>query len=226
MKQKPKILYAEDEESLALIVKESLESKDFEVAYCNNGTEALRIFETDNPDILVLDIMMPKKDGFTVAKEVRQKDKDVPIILLTAKTQTKDVVEGFELGANDYLKKPFSIEELIVRINSLLNRRLQKSKQRNIEIGTYTFNHISQSLIKDDQSINLTHREAELLFYLSKNKNEILERSFILNKIWGDVDFYNARSMDVFITKLRKKLSKDSDVQIINVRGIGYKLIC
>jgi len=226
MNQKMKILYAEDEESLALIVKESLESKDFEVLHCNNGDDALEIFDIKNPDIIVLDIMMPKKDGFTVAKEIRQKDKNVPIIFLTAKIQTKDVVLGFELGANNYLKKPFSIEELIVRIHSLLNRRTRKSIEQNIKIGSYTFNHIKQQLVKDEVSISLTHRESELLFYLCKNRNDILERTFILNKIWGDDDFYNTRSMDVFITKLRKKLKKDNTIQIINIRGIGYKLIC
>lgn len=226
MSQKIKILYTEDEESLALIVKESLESKGFDVIYCNNGVDALEFFEIKNPDIFVLDIMMPKKDGFTLAKEIRQKDKNVPIIFLSAKTQTKDVVDGFELGANDYLKKPFSIEELIVRIQSLLNRRTKKSTTQNIKIGTYTFNHIKQQLVKDEVSIRLTHRESELLFYLYKNRNDILERTFILNKVWGDDDFYNARSMDVFITKLRKKLQNDKNIQIINIRGIGYKLIC
>ena len=226
MKQKPKILYTEDEESLALIVKESLETKNFEVVYSPNGEDALKLFEIENPDILILDVMMPKKDGFTLAKEIRQKDKDVPIIFLTAKAQTKDVVEGFELGANDYLKKPFSIEELIVRTHSLLNRGVQKSKEQNIKIGHYTFNHIKQQLIKDEVVVNLTHREAELLFYLSKNRNDILKRSFILNKIWGNDDFYNARSMDVFITKLRKKLNKDKNIKIMNIRGIGFKLIC
>lgn len=226
MKQKPVIVYAEDEESLALIVKESLESKGFEVVYCADGFEALCKLETAYPDILVLDVMMPKMDGFTLAKKIRQNDRDIPIIFLTAKTQTKDVVEGFELGANDYLKKPFSIEELIVRVNALLNRSIEKSKQQNIKIGSFTFNHIKQQLARDNEAVNLTHREAELLFYLSKNRNEVLERTFILNKIWGDDDFYTTRSMDVFITKLRKKLSKDNNVQIINIRGIGYKLIC
>jgi len=226
MKRKTKILYAEDESSLALIVKESLESKGFEVVYYENGWDALIGFENENPDILILDVMMPKKDGFTLAMEVREKDKEIPIIFLTAKTQTKDVVEGFQLGANDYLKKPFSIEELFVRIQSLLNRRNETVKNQNIKISSYSFNHIAQQLSIDNNILNLTHREAELLYYLSKYRNEVLERSFILNKIWGDDDFYNARSMDVYITKLRKKLSRDKKIKIINLRGIGYKLIC
>lgn len=226
MNRKPKIVLAEDEEALGTIVKESLESRGFNVFYCVNGIEALALFETENPNILVLDVMMPKKDGFTTAQEVRKKDKDIPIIFLTAKTQTKDIVKGFGIGGNDYLKKPFSIEELIVRINALLNRSKQKSKEQNIKIGSFTFNHIKQQLSRANEAVNLTHREAELLFYLSKNRNEILDRAFILNKIWGDDDFYTTRSMDVFISKLRKKLNRDNDVQIINIRGIGYKLIC
>ena len=226
MKNRPKIVFAEDEEALGTIVTESLESRGFDVLFCGNGTEAIHLFEKHDPDIIVLDVMMPKKDGFTAAQEIRLKDKDVPIIFLTAKTQTKDVLEGFSKGGNDYLKKPFSIEELIVRIQSLLERRLEKSNKKTIAIGSYTFNYIKQHLIYEEQQVHLTHREAELLFYLSKNRNEILDRSFILKKIWGDDDFFNARSMDVFITKLRKKLKKDPAIQILNVRSMGYKLIC
>jgi DNA-binding response OmpR family regulator len=151
----------------------------------------------------------------------------VPIIFLTAKSQTRDVVEGFTIGGNDYLKKPFSIEELIVRINNLLNRtQLQKTSDI-LKLGQYTFNFPKQTLqYKDEPSIQLTHREAHLLFHLIKNKNQVLDRSLILNKLWGNDDFFNARSMDVFITKLRKKLSGDETIQILNVRGFGYKLIC
>ena len=226
MKNRPKIIFAEDEEALGTIVTESLESRGFDVFFCGNGTEAIHLFEKHDPDIIVLDVMMPKKDGFTAAQEIRLKDKDVPIIFLTAKTQTKDVLEGFSKGGNDYLKKPFSIEELIVRIQSLLERRLEKSNKKTIAIGSYTFNYIKQHLIHEEQQVHLTHREAELLFYLSKNRNEILDRSFILKKIWGDDDFLNARSMDVFITKLRKKLKKYPAIQILNLRSMGYKLIC
>ena len=169
--------------------------------------------------------MMPKKDGFTLAKEIRLNDKKIPIIFLTAKSQTSDVLEGFNNGGNDYLKKPFSMEELIVRINSLLNRIETKTNADNIKIGNYSFNLTKQTLENSLEIQQLTHREAQLLFHLFEKKNEILDRTFILNKLWGNDDFFNARSMDVFISKLRKKLKKDKNIQILNVRGFGYKLI-
>jgi len=150
----------------------------------------------------------------------------IPIIFLTAKSQTNDVVDGFKHGGNDYLKKPFSMEELIVRIHGLLDRAALKATKKTIDIGEYQFNYTKQQLLFQEEITSLTHREAELLFHLTEKKNEILDRSFILKKIWGDDDFFNARSMDVFITKLRKKLKNDTDVQIVNVRGFGYKLIC
>jgi DNA-binding response OmpR family regulator len=151
----------------------------------------------------------------------------IPIIFLTAKSQTRDVVEGFSIGGNDYLKKPFSIEELIVRINNLLNRTQLQKTANILEIGSYTFNFPKQLLsFKSDENIQLTHREAHLLYHLIKNKNEVLDRSLILKKLWGTDDFFSARSMDVFITKLRKKLQQDETIQIVNVRGFGYKLIC
>ncbi|WP_350292857.1 response regulator transcription factor [uncultured Croceitalea sp.] len=221
-----KILLAEDELALGQIVKESLETRNFKVLFCDNGDTAFKTYVKEKPELLVLDVMMPKKDGFTLAKEIRAQDKHIPIIFLTAKSQTKDVVEGFEHGGNDYLKKPFSMEELIVRIHALLDRnRLKKTKDQ-IKIGNYTFDYTKQKLTFNTEEVQLTHREAELLFHLSETRNEILDRSLILKKIWGDDDFFNARSMDVFITKLRKKLKKDENIQIVNVRGYGYKLIC
>jgi DNA-binding response OmpR family regulator len=223
---KPKILLAEDEASLGMIVKESLESRDFNVVHCLNGEEALQQYKALQPDILVLDVMMPKMDGFKVAKEVRKQDAQVPIIFLTAKSQPKDVVEGFESGGNDYVKKPFSIEELIVRISHLLQRKSLQSTHQEIAIGDYTFQFKKQTLqYKDQASIALTHREAHLLYHLNNNKNEVLDRSIILNKLWNNDDFFSARSMDVFISKLRKKLKQDERIQIINVRGFGYKLV-
>lgn len=221
-----KVLLAEDEASLGMIVKESLESRKFTVFHAENGEEALEIFEQEKPDILVLDVMMPKKDGFTLAKEIRQDNKQIPIIFLTAKSQTADVLEGFNHGGNDYLKKPFSMEELIVRIKALLGRIALKTNTENIKIGTYIFNFTKQTLTFSKEEQQLTHREAQLLFYLFEKKNQVLDRSFILNKLWGNDDFFNARSMDVFISKLRKKLKKDTHIQIINIRGFGYKLIC
>ena len=223
---KVKVLLAEDEASLGMIVKESLETRGFIVFHAQNGEEALGIYQTEKPDVLVLDVMMPIKDGFTLAKEIRLENKKIPIIFLTAKSQTSDVLEGFKNGGNDYLKKPFSMEELIVRIQSLLNRIELKNNVEEIRIGEYFFNLTKQTLDYSNTLETLTHREAQLLFYLHEKKNEVLDRTFILNKLWGNDDFFNARSMDVFISKLRKKLKKDSNIQILNVRGFGYKLIC
>jgi len=221
------LLLAEDEPALGMIVKESLETRGFQVLLCENGEKALSVYKKLQPELLILDVMMPIKDGFTLAKEIRQEDDTVPIIFLTAKSQTQDVVEGFTIGGNDYLKKPFSMEELIVRINNLINRtKIQKTSEI-LNIGNYVFDFPKQTLkFKTEENSQLTHREAHLLFHLIKNKNQVLDRSLILNKLWGNDDFFNARSMDVFITKLRKKLQQDESIQIINVRGFGYKLIC
>lgn len=222
-----KLILAEDEPALGQIIKESLETRNFDVTLCEDGEKAIKQYHVINPELLVLDVMMPKKDGFTLAKEIRAIDDAIPIIFLTAKSQTQDVVEGFTIGGNDYLKKPFSMEELIVRINNLLNRKKEQQQSEIIELGNYTFNFPKQILqYKLENKVQLTHREAHLLFHLIKNKNKVLDRSLILNKLWGNDDFFNARSMDVFISKLRKKLKKDSNIQIINIRGFGYKLLC
>ena len=226
MSHKISILLAEDEPALALIIKESLETRNFAVTHCLNGAEAFETCTKQQFDLLVLDVMMPKKDGFSVAKDVRKLDKKIPIIFLTAKSQTHDVVEGFTAGGNDYLKKPFSMEELIVRIHALLGRIHAEKPEEKISVGHYLFDFTKQTLQHSAQLIALTHREAELLALLIENKNEILDRSIVLKKIWGSDDFFNGRSMDVFITKLRKKLNLDPNIQIINVRGQGYKLIC
>ncbi len=221
------ILLAEDEPALGLIIKESLETRNFKVFLAENGVEAYTIYQKEDIELLVLDVMMPKKDGFTLAKEIRMEDDTIPIIFLTAKSQTQDVVEGFTIGGNDYLKKPFSMEELIVRINNLLDRTKIQKRSEVLKIGDFVFDFPKQTLqFKDENKVQLTHREAHLLFHLIKNKNEVLERSLILNKLWGNDDFFNARSMDVFVTKLRKKLKQDETIQIVNVRGFGYKLIC
>lgn len=226
MNDKIKILLAEDEPSLGQIIKESLETRNFEVLLCADGEQAYKTYKIEKPVLLVLDVMMPKKDGFTLAEEIRKEDPEIPIIFLTAKSQTEDVVHGFTIGGNDYLKKPFSMEELIVRINALLYRNKNENLNEPIQLGNYLFNLKTQTLQINSEIETLTHREAHLLYHLINNKNEVLERSFILKKLWGDDDFFNARSMDVFITKLRKKLNKDDTLQIVNVRGYGYKLIC
>ena len=226
MSTSTRLLLAEDEETLGGLVAEYLSTQGLEVEWAKNGQEALELYLSQKPDLLILDIMMPRLDGLEVAKKVRMDNAQVPIIFLTAKSQSKDVVAGFKAGANDYLKKPFSMEELKVRTEALLGRLQTEVKTESHTIGRWTFNHIKQELSMPEQQIALTHREAELLFYLVQNKNEVLDRSFILKKLWGDDDFFSARSMDVFISKLRKKLKADPDVQILNVRGLGYKLLC
>jgi len=221
-----RILLAEDEVALATILKESLETRGFDVLYCKDGVEALEKFESKQPDLLVLDVMMPKLDGFTLVKKIRKQDPFVPIIFVTSKSRTEDVVEGFGYGANDYLKKPFSMEELIVRMKALLSRRASQSSHEPVPIGQYMFDIKQQTLAWKGKKDILTHREAQLLQALFLNRNELTERKYILQSLWGSDDFFNARSMDVFITKLRKKLSNDPEVKILNVRGYGYKLVC
>lgn len=227
MSSKHLILLAEDEEALGTIIKESLETRNFDVIYCSDGVQAKEQYNMRRPDILVLDVMMPKKDGFTLVQEIRKIDQWIPIIFLTAKSRTEDVVEGFGYGANDYLKKPFSMEELIVRIKALLKSNDQSpSSNGPIPIGQYLFDPQKQKLTFQKEEQLLTHRESELLKALSQNPNELTDRKEILNALWGNDDFFNARSMDVFISKLRKRLVNDPNIQIINVRGYGYKLVC
>jgi len=225
MKTKINILLAEDEASLGIIIKESLESRNFTVTLCENGEIAFEEFKKSNFDALVLDIMMPKKDGFTLAEEIRLINKTIPILFLTAKSQTDDVVKGFKIGCNDYIKKPFSIEELIVRIISLTTKLQDTKTETKFTIGAYEFDTESQLLIHPNKTFKLTNRESILLEFLVKNKGTIIERTLILNAVWQNDDFFSGRSMDVFITKLRKKLNLDPSVEIINSRGRGYKLI-
>ncbi|MBT8271026.1 MAG: response regulator transcription factor [Flavobacteriaceae bacterium] len=221
------ILLAEDEPALGQIIKESLETRNFAVILCKNGKEAYEQYKKHSPELLVLDVMMPVKDGFSLAKEIRLEDNVIPIIFLTAKSQTRDVVEGFTIGGNDYLKKPFSMEELIARIHNLLDRRKINKEAAELKFGDFKFNVKQQWLQHGaNPKEQLTHREAQLLFHLIQTRNEVLDRSLILNKLWGNDDFFSARSMDVYITKLRKKIKADESVRIVNVRGFGYKLIC
>lgn len=220
------ILLAEDEPALGLIIKESLETRGFQVTHCVNGTQAYQSFEKEVPHIAVLDVMMPELDGFSLAKKIRATNDEMPIIFLTAKSQTEDVLEGFNVGGNDYLKKPFSMEELIVRINNLLSRQQTQQTADSYQIGDYVFNFPQQKLSYNLQEpVKLTHRESHLLYHLLEKKNTVLDRTFILKKLWGNDDFFSGRSMDVFISKLRKKLAQDSQIEIVNVRGYGYKLI-
>lgn len=221
------VLLAEDELALGTIIQESLESREFSVRLCGDGQAAWESYQQNRPEVLVLDVMLPKKDGFTLAAEIRKIDQHTPIIFLTSKGQSEDVVKGFSLGANDYVRKPFSMEELIVRIKAQLDKqRLRQSQSDWIPLGAYQFHPNRQLLRFGETETSLTARESQLLQILLQYANEITDRTLILKQIWGADDFFTARSMDVFITKLRKKLQDDPAVQILNVRGYGFKLVC
>jgi DNA-binding response OmpR family regulator len=223
-----KILYVEDEPFLGRIVKESLESRDFEVNMASNGNDATQMFQKTNPDICVLDVMLPQKDGYSIAKEIRNVNPVIPIIFVTAKTQTEDLLKGFESGGNDYLRKPFSMEELIVRIHNLIkisgNGKAKKS-QENIVFGAFEFNTLRYELKSKLHQRKLSHREASLLQMLSENQNTTVQRKDILMKLWGDDSFFNSRNLDVYITKLRDYLKEDPSVEIITIKGIGYQFV-
>lgn len=228
MEQKTKLLLAEDDENLGLLLKEYLVAKGYDASLFPDGEAAYKGFMRDHYDICILDIMMPKKDGFTLAKDIRIVNPDVPVIFLTAKNMKEDVLEGFKLGADDYITKPFSMEELIMRIEAILRRTSQENlanAQPVFTLGRYTFDTRKQTLAEGDEVVKLTTKEADLLKLLCQNANKILERNYALKSIWIDDNYFNARSMDVYITKLRKHLSKEPTVEIINVHGKGYKLI-
>ncbi len=220
------VLLIEDEPALGMIVNDSLSYRGFTVIYAENGVAGLALFDEHRPDIVVADVMMPDMDGFTMAGHIRRRDPNVPIMFLTARSQTADVVRGFELGGNDYLKKPFSLEELVVRIQALLRLRTASADLPAVfKIGRYTFDPAKQKLSLAGQEVSLSHREAELLRRLYQLRNQVLEKNTVLLELWGDDSFFNGRSLDVFITRLRRYLKEDPQVQIVNIRGIGYKLI-
>jgi two-component system, OmpR family, response regulator len=225
---KIKILLAEDDENLGMLLNEYLRAKDYDTNLFTDGDKAYRNFVKEHYDLCILDVMMPVKDGFTLAKEIRQVNPDIPIIFLTAKSLKEDVIEGFKIGGDDYITKPFSMEELLFRIEAILRRSGAGNNQSNVEffkIGKYTFDTKKQILQFNDEISRLTTKEAELLKLLCNNQNKILDRNFALKTIWLDDNYFNARSMDVYITKLRKYLKKDPSIEIINVHGKGFKLI-
>lgn len=227
METKAKLLLAEDDENLGLLLKEYLIAKGYETDLFGDGELAYEGFKKSQYSLCILDIMMPKKDGMTLARDIRLMNSEVPIIFLTAKNLKEDVLAGFKMGADDYITKPFSMEELIFRIEAIL-RRTSDSKggeQSTYQLGKYTFDHRKQTLVTDDETVKLTTKESELLRLLCNNANDVLERNFALKTIWIDDNYFNARSMDVYITKLRKHLKDEPNVEIINVHGKGYKLI-
>ncbi|QQL49941.1 response regulator transcription factor [Mucilaginibacter ginkgonis] len=226
--QKVNLLLVEDEPFLAKVTKESLEQLNYSVVHATDGKKAFSIFQNQLFNLCIIDVMLPQTDGFTLVKQIRALGSQVPILFLTSRVATKDVIEGYQSGGNDYLKKPFSLEELYLRIAELIKRFDSKviTKEEILMIGRYHFVASKQTLQNGTDLVRLSHRETQLLKLLYEHKNALLERKQALITLWGDDSFFNTRTMDVFITKLRKHLSSDRDVEILNVRGIGYKLIC
>ena len=224
-----KILFAEDDANLGAIMTERLKMKGFDVHHYTDGEKAISAFKKDKFDLVILDIMMPVKDGFTLAKEIKAFDDMIPLIFVTARSMKEDVIKGFNVGADDYITKPFSMDELIMRINAVMKRTRMiipsEPEPEVFNISKFEFNSIFQSLHIADEEHKLTSKESELLKILCMNKNEVVSREVALKKIWGDDTYFNGRSMDVFISKLRKLLSSDEAIEIMNVHGKGFKLI-
>ena len=225
--EKTKILLCEDDENLGMLLREYLQAKGYNVVLMPDGEAGYQTFMSEKIDLCILDVMMPKKDGFTLAHDIRKVNGIVPIVFLTAKSLKEDVLEGFKIGADDYITKPFSMEELTFRIEAIM-RRISGKKNKNgseYRLGKMTFDTQKQVLLVDDKQIKLTTKESELLTLLVQNSNNMLERNYALKTIWVEDNYFNARSMDVYITKLRKLLRFDPNVEIINIHGKGYKLV-
>ncbi len=227
METKMNILLCEDDENLGLLLKEYLQAKGYDAELCLDGEAGYKAFMKGHFDLCVLDVMMPKKDGFELAAEIRRQNAEVPVIFLTAKNLKEDIIKGFKIGADDYLTKPFSMDELVFRMEAIM-RRVRGKKTQNVthyRIGRYTFDIQRQMLSIGDEQNKLTTKESELLALLCAHANEVLQRDLALKTIWIDDNYFNARSMDVYITKLRKHLKQDPSIEINNVHGKGYRLI-
>ncbi len=226
---KQRVLLLEDDPNLGFILQEHLQMQGFEVLLCVNGEEGLNAYRSSKYDLCLVDVMMPKLDGFTFARKVRERDQEVPLIFLTAKSLKEDKIEGFKIGCDDYLTKPFSMEELMLRITAVLRRSKPAPKPVDLpvmfEIGRFTFDYNRQLLTKDGEQFKLTPKEADLLRLLCIHKNQILEREVALREIWGDESYFSGRSMDVFISKLRKYLRDDDSIEIMGIHGKGFRLI-
>lgn len=222
------VLLAEDDRNLGSILKSYLEAKGFPTLLCVNGEEALETYRREPIDFCIIDVMMPVKDGFSLAADIREDDKEIPILFLTAKSLQEDVLRGFEVGGDDYLTKPFSMEVLLARMQAILRRSIPEGIDESKEIfalGRLTFDSVRQTLDSGGKMQKLTSKESDLLRLLCLRKNQVLDRTEALKRIWGDDSYFNARSMDVYITKLRKYLKEDPSVRLLNVHGIGFKLV-
>ena len=226
MDKEYKILLAEDDENLGILLREYLINRGYDTDLVVDGEQGYKAFSEREFDICILDVMMPKKDGFALAKEIRMVNSEIPIIFLTAKTMKEDVFQGFKMGADDYITKPFSMEELLLRLEAILRRtKGGHTSQEVFHLGRYMFDTQKQQLVDGESVIKLTTKQSDLLKLLCNNANKVLERNFALKTIWVDDNYFNARSMDVYITKLRKHLKDEPRIEIINVHGKGYKLV-
>jgi len=225
------VLVVEDDPNLGILLTEYLIAKGYNAKLATDGEEGWKAFRATRPDFVILDVMMPRKDGFTLAKEIREVDKQIPVLFLTARNMKDDTMEGFRSGADDYMTKPFSMEELLMRMNAILRRTSaggspqSKSTGGKFEVGGYTFDYKHQALLWNGDKIKLTTKENELMKLLCESTGGVLERSVALSRVWGDDNYFNGRSMDVYIAKLRKHLKQDANVQIVNVHGKGFKLL-
>jgi len=228
METKAKILYVEDDDVLAFITKDNLEENGFEIDHFLDGVQGFNGYKKSKYDLCIIDIMLPKMDGFTLAKKIRELDVDIPILFLTAKSLKEDKIKGLTLGADDYITKPFNIEELVLKIEIFLRRKkiVSLDKKSMFDLGNYQFNYSNLTLKINEESKRLTQKEADLLVYLINNRRRLIKRSEILKKIWKQDDYFAGRSMDVFISRLRKYLSKDKNIEIINIHGVGFRLKC
>lgn len=226
-KIKAKLLYVEDDETLSFITKDHLELQGYEIIHSATGDDALTHIKEDQFDLAILDVMLPKVDGFELARKLREKDTEIPILFLTAKSMKEDRLEGFKLGGDDYITKPFSIEELMMRIEVFLRRRKVTNafKKDTFQLGKYTFHYPNLTLIMGEKKETLTQKEADLLRFFANHPNQVLKRSEILTKIWGEDDYFLGRSLDVFISRLRKYLSADEQLKIENLHGVGFKFV-
>jgi DNA-binding response OmpR family regulator len=223
---KIKILLVEDDLNLGLIISDHLKSDGYAVSLCNNGVEAMQRFNEDKFHLCIFDVMLPRKDGFTLTRDIRKTNSEIPILFLSARGMTEDKVEGFNAGGDDYLSKPFSIEELQLRIKALLKRvniKVDEKEQTNYLLGIFVFDTENQTLVSNDQVKTLTKKEVQILKILFKYKNQVVSREVILNAVWGQNDYFIGRSLDVFITKLRKYLREDPKILISNIHGVGFK---
>lgn len=226
MPQAAKILLVEDDPSLGFVIKDNLAVKGYDVTLCRDGEEGHTAFGQNPFQLCILDVMLPKKDGFALARNIREKDKEVPILFLTAKAMMEDKLEGFRTGADDYITKPFSLEELYYRVEVFLRRSTKQTSinDKVVQLGQYEFNYKNLTLMSARESKTLTQKEAEVLRLLYENRDRVLKREEILTSVWGDDDYFMGRSMDVFISKLRKYLKEDPTVQIVNYHGVGFRL--